>query len=105
MTGESQEKDLYDVEEEEEEDKSEQDEDEQDYEDQASISTKRGQKGMSKDIASEKIHSLRNMVQTLQQQGKVWHDWGAFWMKAEIVANIFCVNSFVRACPLATELP
>ncbi|XP_051768589.1 protein timeless homolog [Ctenopharyngodon idella] len=65
MTGESQEKDV----EEEEEDKSEQDEDEQDNEDQAGNSVKRGPKGMSRVIASEKIHSLRNMVQTLQQQG------------------------------------
>ncbi|XP_067287598.1 protein timeless homolog [Pseudorasbora parva] len=64
MTGESQEKDM-DV----EEDTSEQDEDEQNYEDQTDSSAKRKQKSMSRNIASEKIHSLKNMVQTLQQQG------------------------------------
>ncbi|KAG1931105.1 protein timeless homolog [Pimephales promelas] len=70
VTGESQEKDMdYEEEdEEEEEDKSEQD-DEDDDEDQPAISARRGQKSTSRNISSEKIHSVRNMVQTLQQQG------------------------------------
>nr|VAX52545.1 Timeless circadian clock [Squalius carolitertii]VAX52547.1 Timeless circadian clock [Squalius pyrenaicus] len=66
VAGESQEKDM-DIEEEEEEDKSEQDE--EDNEDQTAHSAKGGQKSMSRNISSEKIHSLRNMVQDLQQQG------------------------------------
>lgn len=63
---ESQEKDM-DIEEEEEEDKSEQGE--EDNVDQTAHSAKGGQKSMTRNISSEKIHSLRNMVQDLQQQG------------------------------------
>ncbi|KAL0151292.1 hypothetical protein M9458_053483, partial [Cirrhinus mrigala] len=66
LTGESQEKEL-DIDE--EEDKSDEDEDEQDYEEHVGSSAKERQKSMSRDAALEKIHSLRNMVQTLQQQG------------------------------------
>ncbi len=65
LTEESQEKEL-DIE---EEDKSDQDEDEQDYEEHVGNSAKKRQKSTSRDNALEKIHSLRNMVQTLQQQG------------------------------------
>jgi len=60
--------DYEEEDEEEEEDKSEQD-DEDDDEDQPAISARGGQKSMSRNISSEKIHSVRNMVQTLQQQG------------------------------------
>lgn len=68
VAGESQENDMdIEEEEEEEEDKSEQDED--DNKDQIAHSAKGGQKSMSRNISSEKIHSLRNMVQTLKQQG------------------------------------
>lgn len=69
LTEESQEKEL-DIEEEEEEDISDQDQDEQDYEEHVGNSAKEGQKSMSRENALEKIHSLRNMVQTLQQQGR-----------------------------------
>uniref|UniRef100_A0A8C2DYT8 Timeless circadian clock n=1 Tax=Cyprinus carpio TaxID=7962 RepID=A0A8C2DYT8_CYPCA len=67
LTGEPREKELEI--EEEEEDKSDQDEDEQDYEELVDNSAKEGQKSMSRDNSLKKIHSLRNMVQTLQQQG------------------------------------
>ncbi|XP_073681631.1 protein timeless homolog [Garra rufa] len=67
LTGESQEKEL-DIEEE-EEDESDQDEDEQNYEEHVGNSAKEKRKSMSRNTALEKIHSLRNMVQTLQQQG------------------------------------
>ncbi|XP_059385014.1 protein timeless homolog [Carassius carassius] len=66
LTGEPQEKEL---EIEDEEDKSDQDEDEQDYEELVDNSPKERQKNMSRDNSLKKIHSLRNMVQTLQQQG------------------------------------
>ncbi|KAL1265399.1 hypothetical protein QQF64_003426, partial [Cirrhinus molitorella] len=68
LTRESQEKEL-DIDDEEEEDKSDHDEDEQNYEEHAGNSAKEKRKGMSRNTALEKIHSLRNMVQTLQQQG------------------------------------
>ncbi|XP_026077819.1 protein timeless homolog [Carassius auratus] len=66
LTGELQEKEL---EIEDEEDKSDQDEDEQDYEELVDNSPKERQKNTSSDNSLKKIHSLRNMVQTLQQQG------------------------------------
>uniref|UniRef100_A0A672QV05 Timeless C-terminal domain-containing protein n=1 Tax=Sinocyclocheilus grahami TaxID=75366 RepID=A0A672QV05_SINGR len=67
LTEEPQEKEL-DIEEE-EEDQSDQDEDEQGYEELVDNSAKEGQKSMSRDNSLKKIYSLRNMVQTLQQQG------------------------------------
>uniref|UniRef100_A0A673K173 Timeless circadian clock n=1 Tax=Sinocyclocheilus rhinocerous TaxID=307959 RepID=A0A673K173_9TELE len=67
LTEEPQEKEL-DIEEE-QEDQSDQDEDEQDYEELVDNSAKEGQKSTSRDNSLKKIHSLRNMVQTLQQQG------------------------------------
>lgn len=71
MTGEMREKDIEeeDNDDDEDDDKSDQDEDEHDYEEQAVRSAKKGQKSTSRGISSEKIHSLRKTVQTLQQQG------------------------------------
>lgn len=72
MTGEMQEKDIEDEEDDDEDDddKSDQDEDEQHYEKQQTVrSAKKHQKSTSRDISSEKIHSLRKMVQALQLEG------------------------------------